>query len=376
MIYLDSAATTKPLPSIKEKLPLWADSLFANPNSIYPEGQKARREIDRSRNYFSSVFKTEDNQIVFNSGATEGSNTVIKGLAEQYPDRRRIIVSPVEHKSVLMPAKQLVKKGFSVEFLKVDKNGIVDIDDLRNRLDRDVLVVCVMHVNNETGVIQPIKEIGALCREKGVPFFCDTVQSFGKIDVPYSLIDFFTISGHKINALKGTGLLKVSKKFSIEPLITGGGQEHGLRGGTENTTGIISLREASLFWEENKKFHMGRFYRLEELLIKKLKELIPEAKVVAEGKKVPYITTVLLPEVKGHDVVVALGRKGVAVSSGSACSSGSPQPSHVLLACGYGEGEALAGVRLSFGIDTDEEGVLKALEILSDSYRKIKKFKL
>ncbi|WP_457624250.1 cysteine desulfurase family protein [Persephonella sp.] len=374
MIYLDNAATSPVFPHILEKLEHWNREFFANPNSVHPEGQKSRREIDRVRRFLSQVVSSGEENIIFVSGATEANNTVIKGLAERHKNRKRILISPIEHKSVLVPVKELVKKGFSVEFLKVDSEGVVDIDHLKKRIDKDVLFVGVMHVNNETGVVQDVKVIGEICRSKGVPFFSDIVQSFGRLEVPYDYIDFFTTSGHKINAPKATGFMKISQEYPLHPLITGGGQEFGIRAGTENTPGIIAFGEAVKTWEENRQAFIDRFRELEKLFIGKLKEVIPDIKVVSEGKKVPYITTVLFPGVKGHDMVIALGRRGIAVSSGSACSSGSPMPSHVLTACGFSEDDALSGVRFSFGVDTDAAWLETAVEEIGEIYRKLSSF--
>ncbi|NPA58437.1 MAG: aminotransferase class V-fold PLP-dependent enzyme, partial [Aquificae bacterium] len=224
------------------------------------------------------------------------------------------------------------------------------------------------------GVIQQVERIGKICREREVPFFSDTVQSFGRIEVPYGSIDFFTVSGHKINCPKGIGFLKVNKNYRIKPLITGGGQEFGLRAGTENTAGIIALGRGVEKWESIRKEALDRFYRLEAVFLEKLKGLLPDVKVIGEGKKVPYITTVLFPGVRGQEVVMALGRRGIAVSSGSACSSGGSLPSHVLTACGFGEREAVSGVRFSFGVDTTEEQVILTAEAVSDVYKRLKSF--
>ncbi|SNZ09454.1 cysteine desulfurase [Persephonella hydrogeniphila] len=372
MIYLDNASTTKIFPEILGKIEKWSEEFYANPNSVHPEGQKCRREIEKARDFLCKITGCKREDIIFTSCATESNNTIIKGLAEKYPEKNEIVLSPIEHKSVLNPVKYLIRKGFKVKFLKIDKNGIVDTDDLRKKISKSTLFVGVIHVNNETGVIQDVKEIGKVCREMEVFFFSDTVQSFGKVDIPFELIDFFSISGHKINAPKGVGIMK--KSSDLVPLLHGGGQEFGIRSGTENTAGILALKEASEIWLNRKDIFIKKTIGLEKLLINKLKENIPEVKIVSENKKVPYITTVIFPEVKGHDMVIALGREGIAVSSGSACSSGSPLPSHVLTGYGYSEEEALSGVRFSFGWDTTEEDISIAVEKSTDIYKKLKRF--
>ena len=372
MIYLDNAATSKVFSEIIQNVKLWSEEFFANPNSIHPDGQKSRRAIEQVRYFFSDYFGCKPEEIIFTSCATESNNTIIKGLAEKFPSKDEILISPIEHKSVLYPVMYLKRKGFKVRFLKIDKSGRIDLDDLRKKLSNKTLFVGVIHVNNETGVIQDIKAVGEICRENGVLFFSDIVQSFGRIDIPFSNLDFFSVSGHKINAPKGIGFLR--KSGEIIPLLHGGGQEFGIRSGTENVIGILSIREALGIWLKRKEDFIKRSKKLENILVKQLKEHIPEIKIVSEGYKVPYITTAIFPEVKGQDMVMALGRAGVEVSSGSACSTGSPTPSHVLLSYGFSEEEALRGIRFSFGIETKEEDIIEAVEKTVEIYKKLKKF--
>lgn len=374
MIYLDNAATTPVFEDILNNLGKWQREYFANPNSLHPDGQKSRIAVEEARRYFTGLIGCLEEEVVFTSCATESNNTVIKGLAESYPEKNHIIISPIEHKSVLMPVKYLTKKGYKVDFLKIDNHGKIDLDHLRKIITPKTLFVGVIHVNNETGVIQDITEIGKICKGKEVPFFSDTVQSFGKVDIPFEYLDFFSISGHKINAPKGVGLLKINKNIDITPLLHGGGQENGFRSGTENVVGAIALKEATQNWMENKKNLWEKFKRLEKLLINGLRENIPEIKVVSENNKVPYITTVLFPGITGQEMVMALGRKGIDISSGSACSTGSPMPSHVLLAYGFFEKDALSGVRFSFGFYTEEEDIKKAVPIIVETYKKLKLF--
>jgi cysteine desulfurase len=372
MIYLDNASTTKVFPEILQKLKDLSEEFFANPNSVHPEGQKCRRELEKTRDLFCEITGSSREEIVFTSCATESNNTIIKGLAEKFPEKNEIVISPIEHKSVLNPVKYLATKGYKIKFLNVDKDGVVDTDDLRKKITEKTLLVGVIHVNNETGVMQDLKTIGKICREREVFFFSDIVQSFGKMDIPFNFIDFFSVSGHKINAPKGTGLLKRSS--DLEPLLHGGGQEFGIRSGTENTAGISALGEAVKIWLKRKEEFLKKTKKLEKVLINKLRQDIPEIKVVSENIKVPYITTVIFPQISGHDMVIALGREGVAVSSGSACSSGSPVPSHVLLSYGYSEKDSLSGVRFSFGQDTTEEDVNTAVEKAVKIFKKLKRF--
>ena len=372
-IYLDNAATTFVFEDILKQMPEIFIELYANPNSIYSDAQAARRIIERSREKISDIIGVSPEEIVFTSCATESNNTVIRGLAERYPEKKKVLISPIEHKSVLNPARFLSKRGFDVEFLKIDRNGVIDIDDLRRRIDRDTLLVSVIHGNNETGVLQDINEIGKLCREKDVFFFSDAVQSFLKEEINPSLIDFFSVSGHKIGVPKGVGLFYKRKEVKIEPLLFGGGQERGLRSGTENTQFIKFLSDAVEIWNRKREEFLKKLAELRNHFEKRIKEEIPDIQIVSEyAKRLPHISCVILPYIDAQTVILSLDRKGIAVSSGSACSSGTPEPSHVLLSYGYSENEALRAVRVSFSFRNSKEEietVVREIKNLIDNYR-------
>ncbi|NPA53370.1 MAG: cysteine desulfurase [Aquificae bacterium] len=354
-IYLDNAATTPVFDEILEKIPEWSREYFANPNSIHSDGQKARRIIDESRRYIASVLNCEEEEIIFTSCATESNNTIIKGLAESYPEKNEIIVSPIEHKSVLNPVKYLTRKGYKVHFLKVDKNGLIDIDHLKNLINKKTLLVSVIHGNNETGVVQDVKEINRICKEKEIFFFSDTAQSFLKEDI--SDVDFLSVSGHKINAPKGIGFFKKRKNIKLTPLLHGGGQEFGLRSGTENVLGIKALAEAIKMWKENRNRFLQHLIELKKTFISLIEKELPGEEVVSQHvKTLPHIVSIIFRNVDAQTLIMALNAQGIEVSSGSACSSGTPSPSHVLLAYGFSEKEALSSVRFSFSIfNTQEE---------------------
>ncbi len=372
-IYLDNAATTPLFGFIKENLPLWSQEYFGNPNSIHSDGQKSRILIEECRRYIASIVGCDEEEIIFTSCATESNNTVIKGLAEKFPEKNEIIVSPIEHKSVLNPVKYLSRKGYKIHFLQVDKNGVVNPDDIRKLISHKTLFVSVIHGNNETGVIQNIKEIHSICKEHDIPFFSDTVQSFLKEDIPE--IDFFSVSGHKINAPKGIGFLKINKNIPIEPLIHGGGQEFGLRSGTENVVYIKALKEAIENWYENRERYISHLKKLKNLFIKKIREELPGEDIISlETKTLPHIVNVIFSKVDAQSIIMALNKEGISVSSGSACSSGSILPSHVLLSYGYSEREALRAVRFSFGIFNTEEEILLSVEKLKKILKELSSF--
>jgi len=375
MIYFDNAATTKVFPEILDNIKLWSEEFYANPNSVHSDGQKSRMVIDESRRYIASTLGVGDDEIIFTSCATESNNTIIRGLADEYPEKNEIVISPIEHKSVLNPVKYLVKKGFKIKFLKVDKQGIVDLDDLKKKLSSKTLFVSVIHVNNETGVIQDIREIGKICKERDILLFSDTVQSFCKIDIPSNLIDFYSVSGHKINAPKGIGFFRRRKDINLTPLLFGGGQEFGLRSGTENVVFIKALSETVNIWIKRRNLYMDKLYRLSSKFLEKLKNTFSDIEIVSENvKRTPNIVTVIFPKIDAQTLIMALSTEGIAVSSGSACSSGTPEPSRVLLSYGYSEEKALRAVRFSFGIDNTEEEIDILIRKIKDIFERLLPF--
>ncbi|RUM60343.1 MAG: cysteine desulfurase [Persephonella sp.] len=376
MIYLDNNATTPIFPEILNKLKEWGE-IFGNPSSIHSLGQKSRKEIEKARLFLSEVFQADTEEIIFNSGATEGNNTIIRGLVEAYPDKNEIIVSPIEHKSVLNPIKFLAKKGYKVKFLRIDKNGLIDLDDLKKKISKKTLFVSVIHTNNETGVIQDINAIYEICKEKEVLFFSDIVQGFLKEDIDFKKIDFFTLSGHKFNAPKGIGIMKRDKSKKLTPLLFGGGQEFSIRSGTENIIFILAIVEAIKTWLEKRDLFINHLKELKKLFIEELKKAIPNIHIVSENvKTAPHTVNIIFPNIRAQDLVLFLNKNGIYVSSGSACSSGSLSPSHVLLAYGYSEKESLSSIRFSFGVNNKIKDVYKTVEALKEGIDKLYKFGL
>ncbi len=364
-IYLDNAATTPVFNQILQSLYTWGKEYFGNPSSIHSDGQKSRLLLEECRREIASVLNCDEEEIIFTSCATESNNTIIKGLAEKYPEKDEIIVSPIEHKSVLNPVKYLARKGYKVRFLPVDKNGTVDLEMLEKWISPKILLVSVIHGNNETGVLQDIDKVSKICREKECIFFSDTVQSFLKEDIPE--IDFLSVSGHKIHAPKGIGFLKRNKNIEIEPLIHGGGQEFGLRSGTENIIYIKALKEAIRIWIENKDRYISHLKELKRYFVELIHKELPGEEVVSENvKTLPHIVSVIFSNIDAQTMIMALNSRGISVSSGSACSSGTPTPSHVLLAYGYSSEEALRAVRFSFSIFNTKEEIKKTVETIKN----------
>ncbi|ACO02962.1 MAG TPA: cysteine desulfurase [Persephonella sp.] len=375
MIYFDNAATTKVFPEVLDKIKIWSQDFYANPNSIHSDGQRSRMAVEESRRYIASFLGVPEDEIIFTSCATESNNTIIRGLAEGYPEKDEILISPIEHKSVLNPVRYLSKRGYKIRFLKVDSQGIVDLDDLNKKITPKTLFVSIIHVNNETGVVQDLESIGKVCKERDVLFFSDTVQSFCKIDINSDSVDFFSVSGHKINAPKGIGFFRRKKDIQLTPLLFGGGQEFGLRSGTENVVYIKALSETVRIWNENRAYFIKKLKDLSGKFINGLKTIIPDVEIVSENaERSPNIITVIFPKIDAQTFIMALNTEGIAVSSGSACSSGTPSPSHVLLSYGYSEEKALRAVRFSFGVDNTEEEVDILLEKIKDIFGKLSVF--
>lgn len=375
MIYLDNAATTPVFEEVLNKLPEYYRDYFANPNSIHREGQKARYLIERSRAEIASILGCSDEEIFFTSSATESNNTIIFGVAENHPEKKHIIVSPIEHKSVLIPLSKLARNGYDVEFLKVNKDGVVDIDHLRKSIRDDTLMVIVIHANNETGVIQDINTIGMTVKSRGAFFFTDVVQSFLKTEINLDCVDFLSISGHKINAPKGIGLLYKKREIKLTPLIHGGGQEKGVRSSTENTQVIASLSEAVKIWHKNRQVYNNKLSNLRDIFEEYILSAVDNITVVSkDAKRLPNISNIVFHGVDAQSMVIALDGEGVCVSSGSACSSGTPTPSHVLLAMGFSQKDALSSVRFSMGVYNTQEQVIKAAKKTVDVYKDLVSF--
>lgn len=374
-IYFDCAATSKIFQDILLSMERMFKEYYANPNSIYSDGQKSRQLIEESRRNIAQYLGVEPEEIIFTSGATESNNTIIRGLAESYPEKNEIIITPIEHKSVLNPVKFLAKKGYKVHFLKIDKNGIIDIDDLKRKISEKTLLVVIIHGNNETGVLQDVETVSKICRENDVFFFSDVVQTICKEKFDTEIFDFISVSGHKINAPKGIGFFYKRKDIKLTPLLFGGGQEFGLRSGTENIAFIKFLSDAIHEWDTDNDDKVKHLRFLRDLWEINLKEAIPDIHIVSEqAKRVPHISCIIFPQVDAQSMILGLSSRDMAVSSGSACSSGTPTPSHVLTAYGYSDKEALSTLRFSFCLDNTEEQIYEGIKRVKEVFESLKEF--
>jgi cysteine desulfurase len=385
-IYLDYAATTPVDPRVaKAMLPYFTEK-FGNTASLHSFGAEAKEAVEKSRKIIADAIKANVKEIYFTSSATESNNLALKGLAWANPNKKHIIVSSVEHDCVLTSAAWLEQQGFILTLLPVDKNGMVKPEDVKKAIRPDTLFVSVMHGNNEIGTINPIGEIGRICRERGVYFHTDAAQTFGKlpIDVNRLNIDLLTASAHKIYGPKGAALLYVRAGVKIKPILHGGGHENGLRSSTVNVPAIVGFAKATEICLMEMKKENQRLTKLRDKLIKGV--LSAQGGPASGGKNIPNShlnghPTKRLPNnanfrfkyVEGEAIIMMLDSLGIAASTASACSSPKLQPSHVLLACNIPVEEAHGSLRLTLGRWTTECEIDEVLKILPDVVEKLRK---
>jgi len=362
-------------------LPFFSEK-FGNPASLYQVGREANMALDSARNTIAGLLKINSGKIVFTGSATESNNLALKGVALANKEKgNHLIVSAIEHDCVLSSAAWLEQQGFKVTYLPVDKFGLVNSEDLVKALTKETILVSIMHANNEIGTIEPIKEIGALCRRRGVFFHTDAAQTFGKIpiDIAGMNIDMLTASSHKIYGPKGAALLYLSDSVKIEPIIHGGGQEFGLRSSTVNVPAIVGFAKAAEISFQKMVNEGKRLTLLRNKLINGVLNRIPGSYLNGHPKKrLPNNVNFRFDFVEGESIVLRLDALGVAASTGSACSSPKLTPSHVLVALGLNHGQAHGSLRLTLGRWSTKEKVdylLKVLPGVIEDLREISPFK-
>ena len=375
-IYMDHAATVPTRPEVVEKmLPCFTEQ-FANISSTYTIAQRDKATVQKARETIAEVLNASADEIYFTSGGSEADNWALKGVAESYAAKgRHVIVSAIEHHAVLHTAEYLEKHGYEVTYLPVDENGIVRMEELKNSIRPDTILISVMFANNEIGTIQPIEEIGKLAHEHGVLFHTDAVQAFGQvpIDVRQMHIDLLSASGHKLAGPKGIGLLYVRKGIRLANLIHGGGQERGRRAGTENVPGIVGFAEAVRLAAETMGERAERMSELRDYFMDRLLAEIPYVRANGDRKRrLPGNVNVSIQFVEGESLLIMLDRKGGCASSGSACTSGSLDPSHVLLAIGLPHEIAHGSLRFSLGEDNTKEQVDFVVDSLKEIVQRLR----
>jgi len=358
-VYVDNNATTRVAPEVLEVMQPFFSEYYGNPSSMHFFGGQVQKKVDEARVRVAEFLGAEPSEIVFTSCGTESDNAAILGTLDSYPEKRHIITTRVEHPAVGNVSTYLGRKGYRVTELSVDREGRLELDELRESLTDGTAVVTIMYANNETGVIFPIEEIGEIVKAKGIPFHTDAVQAAGKIPLSMkkSKLDMLSISGHKLHAPKGIGILYIRKGTKFSPFLIGGHQEKGRRGGTENVPYIIGLGKACELAQKHLNEENTKIKALRDYLEAKLLEKIPNTLVNGERvHRLPNTTSLSFEYVEGESILLLLSDLGICASSGSACTSGSLEPSHVLRAMGVPFTAAHGSIRFSLSIyNTKEE---------------------
>lgn len=358
--YFDNAATTRTDDEVlKEMLPYFSQS-YGNPSSIYKIGRENRKAVEEAREKVAKAINAEPNEIYFTAGGSESDNTAIRGIAYAYKQRgNHIITSKIEHPAVLETCKQLEKEGFEVSYIGVDEKGIVNLEELKNSIKETTTLITIMFANNEIGTIEPIKEIGKIAKENNIIFHTDAVQAVGsvKIDVKEMNIDSLSLSGHKFYGPKGIGALYVKKSVRFQKFVNGGHQEKNKRAGTENVPGIVGLGKAIEVAYSNLEEHNKKIKELRDYYVEEVKKRIPYIKINGDMEnRLPGNSNISFRFIEGEGLLLNLDLKGICASSGSACTSGSLNPSHVLLAIGLPHEIAHGSLRITIGkYNTKEE---------------------
>ena len=367
MIYFDNAASTVVHPEVVKAMLPYFDVQYGNPSSIHQFGRKAKNAIQKARKQVAALIGAEPNEIIFTSGGTESNNTVLMGITSSRPEQNHVITSSIEHEAILQPCKQYEKIGYKITYIPVDEHGIVDSDEISSSINSHTIIVSIMFANNEVGTIQPIKEISKICKKYQVPFHTDAVQAVGKvpINVKELDVDALSISSHKINGPKGIGALFIKKGLTIDPQILGGGQENGMRSGTENVASIVGFGKACEIAKEKLNENISHFQTLHSSMLSRIVKEIPHVKLNGHSEKRIFNNIHLtFLGVNGEDLIIKLDEHGIAASTGSACSVHTQKASHVLKAMGFNHEQITGSLRISFGYMNTLDEIDQAVEIL------------
>ncbi|MCR1975244.1 cysteine desulfurase NifS [Clostridium sporogenes] len=369
-VYMDYSATTYTKPEVlEEMLPFFTEN-FGNPSSLYSFSDKTKKAVDLARERVAKVLNAEKNEIFFTSGGSEADNWALKGIAYANKNKgNHIITTKIEHHAILHTAQFLEKEGFKVTYLPVDEEGFVSVEDVKTAITDETILVSIMFANNEIGTIEPIKEIGKLCKEKNIYFHTDAVQAIGHVDIDVKdmNIDLLSMSAHKFYGPKGVGALYIRNGVKIQNLIHGGGQERGKRASTEDIAGIVGLGKAIELAIENMPEENKKLANLRGKLIKEVEKRIPEVKLNGPrdmSKRLPNNVNISFIGIEGETLLLDLDMNGIFGSTGSACASASLDPSHVLLSIGLPHEVAHGSLRLSLGAKNTEEDIDYVLEVL------------
>ena len=375
-IYLDNAATTKTSKEVVDAMLPYFTEDYGNPSSIYEIGQRSKEAITKAREQIAQVIGAKTEEIYFTAGGSESDNWALKAAFEAYSGKgNHIITTKIEHHAILHTCEYLEKQGARITYLDVDENGLVDLEELQKAICPETILISVMFANNEIGTIEPVKEIGMIAKEHGVLFHTDAVQAFGQvpIDVNEMNIDMLSSSAHKINGPKGIGFLYIRKGVKIRSFVHGGAQERKRRAGTENVPGIVGYGVAAKRAAETMEVRTAKERELRDYFIDRVLKEIPYVKLNGDPvKRLPNNINLSFRFVEGESLLIMLDMKGIAASSGSACTSGSLDPSHVLLAIGLPHEIAHGSLRLTLGEDTTKEDLDYTLEQLKEIIGKLR----
>ena len=375
-VYADNAATTRIAPQVLDAMLPYLKEEYGNPSTLYKLGREAKIAIEKAREQVAQVIGAKVEEIFFTGSGTEADNMALKGVlyGPAGKGKKHLITTKIEHHAILHTAMALEKEGFQVTFLDVDKNGRVDLEELKQAITPDTALVSIMAANNEVGTIQPIEEIGKICREKGVLFHTDAVQAFGHmpLDVNKMNIDLLSLSAHKINGPKGSGALYIRRGLGLRPVIEGGGQERNRRSGTENVAGIVGLGQAAQLAMETMVEESARLKALAKKLTDGVLQ-IPETILTGDPEnRLPGACSFAISAIEGESLVLYLDMEGICTSTGSACSTGSLDPSHVLMAIGLSHEVSHGSLRVTLGRFNTEEEVDYIIETLPKVVEKLR----
>lgn len=369
-IYLDYAATAPMLPEVMDAMLPFFCECYGNPSAVYGEGREARKAVEEARRKTAAVLDAEAREICFTSGGSESDNLAIKGTAFSLRHRgNHIITSRIEHPAVLNTCRWLEKQGFRVSFLTPDSEGIIAPEAVEEAICPETILVSIMTANNEIGTIQPVTEIGEICRRNGVLFHTDAVQAIGQIrtDVQEMNVDLLSLSAHKFHGPKGVGALYIRRGTRLDSLVHGGSQERGMRAGTENVPGFVGLGEAIRIAEAEREENAKRIAGLRDELIRRVLETIPGAKLNGHPqRRLPNNCHFSFDGIESEALLLRMDLAGISVSGGSACTSGSMEPSHVLEAIGLEESMLKGSIRLTLGRETTREDIKKTAQVMRE----------
>jgi cysteine desulfurase len=376
LIYLDNAASTPVHTEVLEEMIPFLQDQFGNPSSIHKYGRSALRAIQNARKQIAHLINAEPKEILITSGGTESNNTALFGMAHAKKGNH-MIISSIEHDAILEPCKILEKEGFDITYIPVNDTGLVNPKDIENSISAETCLVSIMFANNEVGTIQPIQEISEICHQKNIVFHSDAVQAIGKVDFDVKKlgIDLLTLSSHKINGPKGVGAFYIRNGIEIQPFIYGGGQEHGMRSGTENVASIVGFGKACELAKENMQKNISHLQNLQRNLITKVMKEISH--VTLNGHKeqrIPNNAHFTFLGVSGEDLIIKLDENGIAASTGSACSVHIQKESHVLKAMGFSHDQITGSLRLTVGILNTDSEIEKTVEILKIVVKELRAF--